>query len=361
MTVDRNNIAPRFGFAWRIPHSGDLTIRGGYGMFYGNPDEQTGVGNMMTNNPPFVGVGSVNLIGDKNLPSSAFNLSGSLPATQVVSPQNFTLDPNSTTTLISWPTYYKAPVVHQWNLSFEKQLPGSMVLELSYVGNSGYGNWNSYPGNQPLTPGPGGVGTRRKFAKYTLAPVTAFGPWDRSHYEGMTARLEKRMTHGLYFLSSFTYGRAIDLSSGVALDGCGYCGTQEGVQNPANLSAQRGPSDSNVPRRLVVSVAYDAPFGKGKRYLQTGPLAYLLGGWQASAIWTAQDGSPFTVALSVDNANIGATSWPNRVLAGVSRGSGELVKAVKAVGVEAAGEGGIVACRPDGEDAAADQRCLRCG
>ncbi|HLJ13859.1 MAG TPA: TonB-dependent receptor, partial [Bryobacteraceae bacterium] len=78
MNVDKGNVAPRFGFAYRVPHTGDLTIRGGYGMFYGNPDEQIGVGAMMTNNPPFVGAGSVDLIGDKNLPSTAFNLSGSL-------------------------------------------------------------------------------------------------------------------------------------------------------------------------------------------------------------------------------------------------------------------------------------------
>jgi hypothetical protein len=132
----------------------------------------------------------------------------------------------------------------------------------------------------------------------------------------MTARLEKRMTRGLYLLASFTYGRAIDLSSGVALDGCNYCGTQEGVQNIYNLRAQRGPSDSNASRRFVFSGAWDLPFGKGQRFVKTGPLAYVLGGWQTSAIWTAQDGSPFTVALSVDNANVGQTSWPNRVCGG---------------------------------------------
>ncbi|HLJ14698.1 MAG TPA: TonB-dependent receptor, partial [Bryobacteraceae bacterium] len=316
MNVDKGNVAPRFGFAYRVPHTGDLTIRGGYGMFYGNPDEQTGVSVMMTNNPPFVGAGSVNLIGDKNLPSTAFNLSGSLPATQVISPQNFVLSPSATTTLISWPRYYKAPVVNQWNLSLEKELPDAMVLEVSYVGNSSYGNWNNYNGNQPLTPGPGAVASRRPLAQYTDAVITMNGPWDHGHYEGMTARLEKRMARGLYFLTSFTYGRAIDLSSGVGLDGCGYCGTQEAVQNAYNLSAQRGPSDSNVPRRLVFSAAWDLPFGKGQRYLQSGPLAYLAGGWQASGIWTAQDGSPFTLALSVDNANVGQTSWPNRVCDG---------------------------------------------
>jgi len=271
---------------------------------------------MMTNNPPFVGAGSVNLIGDKTFPSTAFSLSGSLPATQVLSPQNFVLLPSSTASLQSWPSYYQAPVVHQWNLSIQKELPAAMVFEVNYVGNSGYGNWNNYNGNQPVTPGPGAVGSRRPYAQYTIATIVMNTPWNHSHYEGMTARLEKRMSHGVYLLASFTYGRAIDLSSGSALDGCSYCGTQENVQNVYNLSSQRGPSDSNVPRRLVFSGAWDLPLGKGHRYLHSGPLAYLTGGWQASAIWSAQDGSPFTLALSVDNANVGQTSWPNRICDG---------------------------------------------
>jgi hypothetical protein len=317
MTVDPHNFAPRFGFAYRVPHAGEMVIRGGYGIFYGNPDEQTGVGNMMTNNPPFVGLGGQNLIGDHNLPSTAFNLSGSLPPfPSPVSPQNFVLSPSGTTTLLSWPTYYKTPLVQQWNLSLQRQLPENMALEISYVGNTSDAAWNSYPGAQPLTPGPGGVATRRPLAMYTGGPITAFGPWDRSHYEGMTARLEKRMTKGLYFLASFTFGRAIDLSSGVALDGCNYCGAQENVQNAYNLAGQRGPTDSNVPRRFVFSSTWDLPFGHGHRYVSSGVPAAILGDWEVSGIWTAQDGPPFTLTLPFDNANVGNTSWPNRTCSG---------------------------------------------
>ena len=317
MQVDPHNLAPRFGFAWRAPHSGDLVIRGGYGIFYGNPDEQTGVGAMMTNNPPFVGLGGQNLIGDHNQPSTAFNLSGSLPPLPPpVTPQNFVFSPASTATLFSWPVYYKTPIVQQWNLSFQKPLPENIVLELSYVGNMGDGAWNTFARNQPLTPGPGSIVSRRPLAQYTVAPVTASGPWDRSHYEGLAARLEKRMSKGLYFLASFTYGRAIDLSSGSALDGCGYCGNQEGVQNAYNLAGQRGPTDSNVTRRLVFSATWDLPFGRGRRYASSGVAAALAGGWEVSGIWTAQDGPPFTLVLPFDNVNVGNTSWPNRICSG---------------------------------------------
>jgi hypothetical protein len=317
LRTDLNNFAPRFGFAWRVPHTGDLTVRGGYGMFYGNPDEQTGVGNMMTNNPPFVGAGGLTLIGDRNLPTSAFNLSNRLPPTpSPIAPADFVLQPSATASLQSWPDYYKAPVVHQWNLSMQKQLPGSIVAELGYIGNTGYGLWGTFAGNQPLTPGPGGVATRRPFAPYTIAPITKSSPWGRSHYQGMIARIEKRYSKGLYLLANFTWGRAIDNASGVALDGCAYCGTQEAVQNAYNLRGQYGPSSSNSPRRFVFSTNYDLPFGPGHAMFSKGVGSWLLGGWQASVIWTAQDGSPFTVRLSQDNANVGNTSWPDRVCSG---------------------------------------------
>jgi hypothetical protein len=317
MDVDPHNFAPRFGFAWRVPHSADLVVRGGYGIFYGNPDEQTGVASMMTNNPPFVGLGGQNIIGDRNNPSTAFNLSNSLPPFPApVTPQNFVFSPSSTATLYSWPTYYKAPIVQQWNLSFQKPLPDDIALEVSYVGNMSDGGWGTLPLGQPLTPGPGSVASRRPLLKYTAAPITASAPFNRSHYEGMAARLEKRMSKGLYFLASFSYGKAIDLSSGAALDGCGYCGNQEAVQNAYDLAAQRGPSDSNVTRRFVFSATWDLPFGKGKRYLSHGAGAAITGGWEVSGIWTAQDGPPFTLILPVDNANVGNTNWPNRICSG---------------------------------------------
>jgi outer membrane receptor protein involved in Fe transport len=316
MTADKNNFAPRIGFAYRIPHAGDLTVRSGYGMFYGNPDEQTGVASMMTNNPPFVGYGSVNLVGDRVFPSSAFNISGRLPYPQTISPKDFVLVPTATTTLFSWPSYWLAPVVHQWNFSLQKELPGNMVIEATYVGNSTYGLWGSVPTNQPLTPGPGGIPARRRFAPITQAPVTGYRPWGRSYYEGLSTRFEKRMSQGLAFLHSFTWGRGIDLSSGAALDGCAYCGPSENIQNPYDLRAQRGPMTSNAPLRSVLSITWDAPFGKGRNYLQSGAGAAILGDWQVSGIWTAQDGTPFTLVLPLDNLNMGTSNWPNRTCNG---------------------------------------------
>ena len=64
----------------------------------------------MTNNPPFVGAGGLNLIGDRNLPSTAFSLSGRLPAQPPpIKPQDFVLLPSATATLFSWQRPRTAP------------------------------------------------------------------------------------------------------------------------------------------------------------------------------------------------------------------------------------------------------------
>jgi hypothetical protein len=56
--------------------------------------------------------------------------------------------------------------------------------------------------------------------------------------------------------------------------------------------------------------------GHGHRYVSTGVPAAIVGGWEVSGIWTAQDGPPFTLVLPVDNANVGNTNWPNRTCGG---------------------------------------------
>lgn len=84
-----------------------------------------------------------------------------------------------------------------------------------------------------------------------------------------------------------------------------YYGTT--VRNPYNLSADYGLSDVDRPQFLNLEMTYDLPFGKGKRWLNSGPLAYIAGGWQFNAIGRANSGSVIVLTASNDPANIGAT------------------------------------------------------
>ena len=96
--------------------------------------------------------------------------------------------------LVSWSGRYTTPYVQEWNFSIQKQLPWQMVWETSYVGNKGTSLWGQYEGNQPLTNGPGSPTTRRPLAKYTVASIKSFTPWNRTTFEGMSSHLDKRLT-----------------------------------------------------------------------------------------------------------------------------------------------------------------------
>jgi hypothetical protein len=314
--LDKNNFAPRVGIAWRVPHVKEMVVRSSYGVFYAQ-DQGSGVTSRMTNNPPFYGYGGVTITSDQVNPSSGFVLSsGQLaPRPAPISPANFVLSPSSTTQLVSWSQRYTTPYVQEWNFTIQKQLPWGMVWETSYVGNIGIHLWAQSEGNQPLTNGPGTPQSRRPLAQYTVASIKYFSPWDRSTYEGMSSRLEKRFAHGVSFIASFTYGRSIDLEN-PALDVCDSCEGGNTIQNNYNFNAQRGPSDQNVPRRFVLGGIWDLPFGAAHKWATQGIASKLAGGWQVSNVYQIQDGLPLTAVLSFDNANAGTTSWPNRVCSG---------------------------------------------
>ncbi|MBI3279260.1 MAG: TonB-dependent receptor [Acidobacteria bacterium] len=192
LDTDLNNFAPRFGFAWRTPLPG-FVVRGGYGIFYGQ-DEGLGVTVRMTNNPPFVGFGGFTVTSDQLRPASTIRLSAGLPPRPAPAPvSEFRLDPRATAQLRSWPQRYTVPYIQQWTLSLQKELPGSMLWEINYVGNRGIKLWGAYQGNQPL-PGPGAVNDRRPLAALTRAAITRMEPWVTSTYHGLSTRLEKRFS-----------------------------------------------------------------------------------------------------------------------------------------------------------------------
>jgi hypothetical protein len=161
--------------------------------------------------------------------------------------------------------------------------------------------------------GPGSPNTRRPLAKYTTAPVTALAPWNQSTYNGFSSKLERRFGNGVSFLTSFTYGKVINLQDiGINVGST----TADTVQNAYNRRAQRGLSDISVPWRLVMSEVWDLPFGTGRQFLDHGWVGRVVGPWQLTAIYAVQAGLPYTATLSFDNANAGTASWPDRACNG---------------------------------------------
>jgi hypothetical protein len=315
LTIDQNNFAPRVGFAWRVPKARDFVVRGSFGIFYAQ-DQGNGVSVRITSNPPFYGYGGASIVSDQVNPVTGFVLgSGSAPRNTPINPADFKLNPAATTGLISYAGRSTVPYIEEWNLTVEKRLPWNIVWETSYVGNVGVRLWGRYNANQPLTNGPGSPTTRRPLAAITVAAINRYEPWNMSNYEGLSTKLDKRLSSGVNFLTSFTYGHAID-SQNQVLDVCDGCGGGDTVQDAHNRRAQRSSSDNDIRARWVVGGLWQLPFGRGKRWAPNGAAAAVAGGWELSAIYAIQTGPPLTAVLSFDNANAGTVSYPNRICDG---------------------------------------------
>jgi hypothetical protein len=302
-TTDRNNWAPRVGFAYRGPKN--VVLRGGFGIFFAQ-DEGFGVSQRMTNNPPFVGFGGFNVTSDQLNPSSTIPLSSALPARPApIDPKTFVLNPLNTVQLRSWPTRNTIPYVQQWNLSLQKDVFKNTVFELNYVGNHGVKLYGAYEGNQPI-PGPGAVNNRRPLRGIlTSGSVLSVAPWVNSTYHGLSARLERRFAQGFNLLAVYTFGRALDTQTTIDLcDGCAGSSGSGAVTDARNRSLNYGLGDHHTAHRFVLSGLWELPFAKRNIFL---------GGWALSGITTLSTGIPTTATLNFDNANTGSSNWPDRL------------------------------------------------
>jgi hypothetical protein len=142
-------------------------------------------------------------------------------------------------------------------------------------------------------------------------------PINASNYNGLQLKYTKRYSHGLQALIDYTYSKSLDYG-GTAASGGGSAGNPQTV---TNLKAGYGASGFDQKHRLVSSVNYDLPMGRGRKFFNSGIGSYVLGGFEVDAITTYGSGAPFTVTLN-SGVNSGSPSWPNRVSSGkIDRGN----------------------------------------
>lgn len=277
---DKNDWAPRVGFAYDINGDGRWAVRGGYGIFY-----EVVLINQTLNlrlNPPFFS-GDLALGDGRNV-----RLANAFDNLAIVTPNLSAFDQN-----------YKLGRVQQFSFNLQRQLTGSLVADIGYVGTRGDRLFRTVNNNQPL-PGPGAVQARRPYPQYgAMNTVMSLA---ESRYDGLEGRLEKRFADGVSFLASYTLSKSMDHASGSG-------GTADsGVpQHNRDLEAEWGPSVFDMRHRFVFSSIYELPIGPGRRFWNAtnGVTAKLLEGWQVNGILTLQTGQPFTPVLAIDNSNTG--------------------------------------------------------
>lgn len=305
---DRNDVAPRFGFAYSIfQHT---VIRGGYGVYYSQYEGMGGAQYLQTN-PPFQYRAQIDT--DRITPSLTL-AAGVPPGT--VSPQNARNIGTS-----SYQRDMRNGYAQQWNFNIQRELPGQMVVEVGYYANVAHKLMRRTEGNWAL-PGPGAVNSRRRYQTiFVPRDNTVVGPLANtyrheananSNFHSMQLRVEKRLSAGLSLLGSYMWSKTISDGRGESAAG-GVSDTLP--QNPLNLRAERSLADEHRAHRFVVSQNYELPVGRGKRYLSNANrlIQGVLGGWSITGITTLTSGRLVNLSVQGNPSNTGMPDRPDVV------------------------------------------------
>jgi hypothetical protein len=301
-TAQKTNFGPRVGFAY-TPIA-DTVIRGAFGIFYSGQEIRTGDPLQLQYNLPYYY--QPTFVGDGVTP--ALTLAQGFPplnASQAINPGATSLDTNP-----------KTPYYQEWNVTVQRALPGRMSLEVAYVGSKGVHLQGLTDQNQDMVPGPGDVQSRRPYPFYSgFASMQMRG---NANFSSLQFKMQKRLSHGLYFLSSYTFSRGLD-------DLVPICCNSPYPDDSYNLHLLKGLADYQQKNRWVTSFDYLLPFGKGQALLNNNSRALnlILGGWHWTGIFTMTSGFPFTPTMGYDSSNTGTqgATLPDRIGNGNISGS----------------------------------------
>jgi hypothetical protein len=280
------NLSPRFGFAWDVTGDGQTAVRGGFGLLYdvASFGGSTQISALAT--PPF---------------SSWITLS---PYPGVLT---LPLPFPTGTKLAVRPTDYhmQQPRLMQYNLTADRQLPGSMAVTLSYVRTRGLHLMQITEGNPiaPLIQQDGResfpVGASRLNPNWDTMELHT--PNANSWYNGLLFAFSKNLSHGLQFQSSYTWSRCIDETQGQTT-GDTNADSAFG-RHPLDRSADRGRCTFDVTQNWHLNSLFRLP----QLISSAGPASTLLNGWWMSAIVSAETGAPFTPVLTSNRSRDGVS------------------------------------------------------
>jgi len=291
--VDKNNIAPRIGLAWRPFGNNKTSVRSGFGMFH--LPHQSLYLSFGTNKGPFYETLAFNA--DPITPNLTIN--NAFPAGLGA----------GTITATGIQPDWKTPYNMQWSLAIERELAQNLSVEAAYIGNRGVNLEQSPNINTPL-PGPGALNSRRRYPDF--GGINVAQPLGDSHYHAFEVNVERKWASGLGFKTSYAFSKALATTD---LGNFAFQGGTNVKGNPFTIGiTNRGRSEFDARHRLALSYIYEFPFGRGKQYGATAPgvVDAILGGWQINGLTMISSGGPIDVSLAIDNAGTGGGGGDDR-------------------------------------------------
>lgn len=289
---DRNNLAPRFGFAWKP--AARTVVRGGYGINYLG----SYFGAVVNTLSQGFGVNSSFTSPDGGL-TPAFLFRSGLPAAtrEPIGPAwgavRIGQAPRSAPDFIA--QNHVNGYSQQLNLTMQRELAGNMLLEAAYLGNLGrkLGGAAVNINVIPLVNGRGPAvqsQTARLFPQFNA--VNRLTPnWGSSTYHAMNLKVERRYANGFNLLANYTWSKFLDNIEG----GNEFAGGEgNGYTHPELRSLDRSYSGNDIRHRFIGSSVYELPIGKGKPVDPGHPVWNgIVGGWSIGTIAEFFSGAPW--------------------------------------------------------------------
>jgi hypothetical protein len=305
-----NGVGPRIGFAYSPREN--WSVRGGYGIFDQNLDignYNSGIG--VATNPN----GSASTT-DGITPVAILSQGHAPPAIPGFPPSPAQYNGNSVPYI---PRSINMMTLQQWNITVEHEFLNQLLLSVGYAGNKGSHLINQRDINQvPIATvkqvWQSGVNMQqyRPYPQYQGIAYLGTDGW--SNYNSLQVSLTKKLTHGLWMTSNYTWSHGLDTGSFN-----GWTGGAGPLQDQSSISSSYGNSDQDTRHSWNGGVTYDLPVGKNREFMnQGGPLDYILGGWALSSTWIKSSGRPFTPVMSGTNTDqtLSGSLLPNRTCSG---------------------------------------------
>ncbi len=282
LTINNPLIAPRVGVAYRM--SDKMVVRLGYGLNY----------DPMPFSRPLRGFYPLTVTGSFVAPNAFVPVSALAQGIPAIVGPDLKLGSTQLPTTVDMRSPWgaiKRGYIQSWNFTIERELAKGMVGSVAYVGTKSTNMLADRNINNGM---PGTATTDLPLAKAFNRRI-ALNMWDgwlSTNYHSLQSSLSRTVASGLTLKGAYTYSKAINMT-----DDNGWAGTN--WNSPQVIGRNRAAAGFDRTQVLQMGYVYDLPFGKGKKFVNSGPLSYIIGNWGVNGVFYAFSGTPFTVGSGV--------------------------------------------------------------
>ncbi len=287
ISTSKKLFAPRVGFAYRLDDN--TVIRSGYGLTY----------NPMSFARPLRGFYPLTIAQEFVSPNSFAPYGTTEQGIPLftgpdLSQESVVLPGTAQMRTVSGDSITRG-YVQSWNFFIERKLPSSILMSIGYVGTNTIRSFVDWDANA-AAPGMGNVGRPFASAFGRTATTWYWNGQANTNYNGLQVSATRNAGRGLVLKAAYTWSKAINVT-----DDDGWA--QYMFMTSSQLDRNRALSGYDTPHNLQLGFVYDLPVGMGKKYLSSGPAAFILGGWQVNGVFAAYSGRPFTVTADGGGLN----------------------------------------------------------